>query len=82
MKCPRCGSENVTVSAVTETQLKDKHHGCLWWLFVGWWWVPVKWIFFTLPALLVAIFVPKRQKVVYTHKTVCVCQNCANRWNA
>ena len=39
MKCPNCGSENVNVQLVTETQLKDKHHGCLWWLCVSWWWI-------------------------------------------
>lgn len=21
-----------------------KNHGRLWWLFIGWWWVPVKWL--------------------------------------
>ncbi len=80
MVCPKCKSENVTVSVVTETQLKDKHHGILWWLCIGWWWVPIKWLCFTLPALIVKIFAPKRQKLKQTHRSVCVCQNCGYRW--
>lgn len=31
MKCPRCGSEYVTVQAITETTTKTKHRGCLGW---------------------------------------------------
>lgn len=30
MVCPKCGSENVSVQMVTETQLITKHHGILW----------------------------------------------------
>ncbi len=51
MVCPKCGSSNVTVQVVTETQLKRKHHNILWWLFVGWWWMLVKWALLFLPAL-------------------------------
>jgi len=80
MVCPKCGSENVNVQMVTETQLKKKHHNIIWWLFVGWYWVPFKWLFFTFPALIVKIFAPKRQKLTSTHKSVCVCQNCAYHW--
>ena len=80
MVCPKCGSENVNVQIVTETQLKKKHHNIIWWLFVGWYWVPFKWLFFTFPALIVKIFAPKRQKLTSTHKSVCVCQNCAYHW--
>ena len=64
MKCPKCGSENVTVTVVNEQQIKNKHHGIFWWLCVGWWWVPIKWLFFTLPALIIAIFVPKKKKII------------------
>lgn len=28
-----------------------KKHGCLWWLFIGWWWCPVKWLASWLPRL-------------------------------
>lgn len=82
MQCPRCHSQFVNVQVVTETKLKDKHHGVLWWLFVGWWWIPTKWLFFTLPALIFKLFSHKKQKVVSKQQTVCVCQTCGFRWNA
>lgn len=80
MKCPKCGSENVTVQAVSETMLKEKHHGVFWWICVGWWWLPLKWIVFTLPALIVKIFAPKKYKTKTVHKSMAVCQNCGKRW--
>lgn len=36
MKCPKCGFENVTVQVVTEQELKEKKHGALYWICVGW----------------------------------------------
>lgn len=80
MKCPKCGSENVTVQVVTETELKEKKHGIIWWLCVGWWWIPIKWLVFTLPALIIAIFKPKKyQTKTHTHK-MAVCNNCGKSW--
>ena len=79
MKCPKCGSENVTVQAVSETMLKEKHHGVFWWICVGWWWLPLKWIVFTLPALIVKIFAPKKYKTKTVHKSMAVCQNCGDQ---
>ena len=29
MNCPKCGSENVNVQMVSESQLKTKHHSFL-----------------------------------------------------
>lgn len=80
MTCPKCGSQNVSVQAVTVSKLVDRHHGCLWWLIVGWWWVPFKWIFFTGFALLFAIFGHKKQKLKSKTHSETVCQNCGNRW--
>ena len=82
MKCPKCGSTNVNVQVVTETQLKNKHHGIFWWIFIGWWWIPVKWIGFFGLALLAKIFAPKRQKLKQKHISKCVCQNCGHMWDA
>lgn len=81
MVCPKCQSENVTTQIVQDIKIKNKHHGIIWWLCIGWWWVPIKWFVFTLPALLCAIFGKKKQKVVTKNRTVCVCQNCGNSWN-
>ena len=82
MICGKCGSNNVNVQVVTETKIKNKHHGCIWWAFFGWYWVPFKWFCLTVPALIFKIFAPKRQKITNKQKTVCVCQNCGNTWNA
>lgn len=82
MKCAKCGSENVTVQVINEVKLKNKHHGVIWWLFIGWWWIPFKWLFLTIPALIIKIFGGKKQKAVNITVTKCVCQNCGNTWNA
>lgn len=79
MKCPKCGSENVTVNIVTD--VKSKYgHGALWWICIGWWWIPVKWLFLTFPALIVKLFGSKKQKIVSTQKTMCACQSCGHTW--
>lgn len=80
MTCPKCHSHQVLVQQQTWSQLKNAHHSIFWWIFIGWWWVPVKWIFLFVPALLAKIFVPKRQKLVQRHYTVCTCQNCGRSW--
>lgn len=81
MVCPKCGSNNVNVQVVQETKLVDKHHGIIWWICIGWWWMIFKWIFLTVPALIVKIFAPKKQKLKQKTRSVCVCQNCGHRWN-
>ena len=81
MKCPKCKSEDVRIELVTESKLKNKHHSVLWWIFVGFWWIPIKWLIFTLPALIFSIFKPKKQKIVNKQKKVCVCQSCGYSWD-
>ena len=78
LTCPKCGSSNIAFQAVTT--IKNKHHGFLWWLFIGFWWVPLKWLLFFLPALIIKIFVGKKVKSVVTSEAVC--QNCGNHWTA
>ena len=81
MYCPKCGSSNVNVQVINESQLKAKHHGIIWWIVVGWWWICIKWLIFTLPALIFKIFgVGKRQKIVNTTYKTAVCQNCGYDW--
>lgn len=82
MVCPKCKSENVNVQVINEMYLKNKHHGIIWWCIIGFWWVPIKWLCFTIPALIVKIFAPKRHKTVNKQKAMCVCQNCGHTWNA
>lgn len=82
MVCPKCGSDQVNAQMVTETQLRQKHHGILWWICIGWWWLPLKWLVFTVPALVVKIFAPKKYQTKATHKSMWVCQNCGHHWEA
>ena len=81
MTCSKCGSDNVSIQVVNEIHLVNKHHGVIWWLLVGWYWVLFKWLFLTVPALLAAIFIGKRKKIKNIQKKMCVCQNCGNTWN-
>ena len=80
MNCPKCNSQNVNVQVVNEVKLKNKHNGIIWWLLIGWWWIPVKWLCFTLIALIFKIFSHKKQKAVNKQVKMAVCQNCGNTW--
>lgn len=82
MQCPKCQSNKVNVNVVNEVKLKTKHRGIIWWLLVGWWWIPIKWFVFTVPALVIAIFGRKKQKAVNIQKTMCICQDCGYSWEA
>ena len=82
MTCPKCGSENVSIQSVTDSKLVNSHHGCVWWCCVGWWWLFFKWLFLTLPALIVKILKPKKQKIKQTRYSMYVCQNCGHQWKA
>ena len=82
MTCNKCGSANVNIQMVSETQLKKKHHSAIYWLFIGWWLHPLLWLFLTLPMIIIRIFVPKKQKLKTTHKSMAVCQKCGYSWNA
>lgn len=75
MICPKCGSDYVSAQTVTTGKLQ-KGHGALWWIFIGWWWVPIKWIFFTPFAFILALFGSKKYKLKLSKETVCVCQKC------
>ncbi len=82
MVCPKCKSTNVSAQIVTESRLKNAHHSIIWWIFVGWWWLPVKWVFFAIPALVVKIFAPKRQKLKQRNVSMWICHNCGHNWRA
>lgn len=78
MKCPKCGSTNVSCQAVEKVHQKAKK-GCLYWLFIGWWLEPLEWLFLTLPKLLFALF-GHHTKTVSKTITYAVCQDCGHRW--
>lgn len=76
MICPRCGSGNVNVQLASV--VKSKHHGCLYWVVIGWWLELFMWIFLTLPWLIAKIFKPN--KVNTKVSSYGVCQNCGHKW--
>lgn len=76
MKCPKCGSENVSVQAVGHVKSKGK--GCLYWLLIGWWLEFFLWLFLTIPMLFAKLFGGK--KVATKVKSHAVCQNCGHTW--
>ena len=81
MTCPKCKSNNITTQVVTETESKKKHSP-LYWIFIGWWWEPLMWIFLTIPMLFYKIFKPKKYNTKTTTRTVAVCQDCGKTFNA
>jgi transcription elongation factor Elf1 len=81
MTCPKCHGSNVNVQMVSETQLKKKHHGLLYWCG-GWLIDMMLWICLFIPRLIVAIFKPKRYKMKTKHHSMAVCQSCGNSWAA
>lgn len=91
MVCPKCKSENVSVSAFqeqhgsttishTKSKYKEKGHGCLWWLLIGWWWWIIDlmlWFMFFFPRLILRLFSAPFKKKKYTgsSNTVSTTQN-------
>lgn len=104
MKCPNCGSTQVDVrtfqenqgsvtTSYSKTKTKEKRHGFLWWLFVGWWWWPINlmlWILFFPFKLLLRLgrrkkYVSKTRGTQATvnsivYSTVCTCSACGYTW--
>ncbi len=81
MICPKCNSENVNIQIVNKVKLVTKHHGIIWWILVGWWWIAIKWVIFTVPALICKIFgIGKKKKIKNKEVKMAVCQSCGNSW--
>lgn len=94
MECPKCGSENVIIQreqtasvgastnkVVIEAPKKSK--GCVYWILIGWWWKPFKFIFFDWIKLLIGG--KKHGGLNFNanktiNSTVAVCQDCGHNW--
>lgn len=102
--CPKCNCTNVEVQIYqehassqtitkTKSKYKEKGHGCLWWLLIGWWWCFIDiflWITLFIPRLLIRIF--KKKKYVgkstsvssttnqITYRSVFLCKGCGYHW--
>ena len=104
--CPNCGSDDVSIETFQENlgtttvsnqkfKFKQKGHGILWWLFIGWWWWIfdlMLWVFLFPIRLLAQIFKKKKYKGTATtvsqsvnevvYKKVFTCRSCGNSWSA
>lgn len=76
MKCKKCGSDNISIQAVSVTKAKKK--GILYWLLFGWLLEFLMWIFLTLPWLIIKIFKPKNYKSKIIKQAIC--QSCGYSW--
>lgn len=76
MRCPRCGSENVTSQAVTETHTETKTKG------FGWFKSCLGFLLFNIPGILCGLCGMGKGKTKTTTKTrmVHLCHNCGNQW--
>lgn len=85
MKCQKCGSENVNVQLVNKQEFKIEKHSLIWWLIVGWWWIPIKWfVLYIILGWLVIPFkmlLPKKKNLINTVEGHKVCNNCGHHWN-
>ena len=75
MICEKCGSE-MQVQIVSETKLVKKHKGLIYWLCFGWFFDMMKWLFFTIPALIIAIFKKDKYKTKNKQVKYFVCNKC------
>lgn len=76
MKCPKCGSENVTSQAVVETITNGKTKG------FGWIKSCLGFLIFNIPGILCGLcgMGKGKTKTETTTKVVHICQNCGNQW--
>lgn len=71
MICPKCGSSNVNVQAVTTNE--TKHRGCLAWIL---------WILLAVCTLGLILIIPliTNSKIKSQTHNWAICQHCGNKW--
>lgn len=81
--CPNCGSSNTTIQIVNDVIIKTKHHSIFWWILIGWWFVSLMWMIFTIPKIFIKLFGlgHKNIKSKNITKKKVVCQDCGNFWD-
>lgn len=80
LQCEKCGSNNVQVQLLNQIDLKVKRKGIIWWLLIGWWFIPIKWFCFFWLALIIKIFKSKKYKTINRVEKHFVCNNCGHSW--
>lgn len=101
IRCVKCNSENVDIqvfqenvgdvkTTTGESKIKQKGHGCLYWLCGGWFIDLCLWIVLTPVQILRVLFKKKKydvkssstsvrtNKIVY--KKICLCKDCGATW--
>lgn len=86
-RCPKCGGTNVTfvreqagTFGGSAFRAANVGHGCLYWLFIGWWWRPIRFICYGWFLDLFKFFGFGVNASVSKNRTVAVCQRCGNTW--
>lgn len=75
MICPKCGGDNVQITnEQTSAKTRERRTGCLW--TIGRWML----IVCTCGLWLLVGRRKGTEKTKFENRTVCICQNCANRW--
>ena len=104
--CPKCGSDDVSVETFQENlgtttvssqkfKFKQRGHGIIWWLFIGWWWWLIDlmlWVCFFPFRLIIQLFKKKKYKGTATtvsqsvneviYKKMFTCHECGHSWTA
>ncbi len=83
MQCKKCGSTDVKIEMLTETRIKRKGKGLIWWLYfltIGWIIELFLWLFLTLPRLIYALFKRDKYRIKSKTRKIAVCQNCGYSW--
>ena len=96
VQCPKCSSSNITFQreqsgnvggSLSSFKFRDNRKGCIYWIFIGWWF----WIFkllFHVATLGVFLLFRRNRKVTgktvsgtkNINYTIAICQNCGNSW--
>jgi len=97
MQCPKCYSSNITFQreqtgnvggSLSSYRFRDNRKGCLYWIFIGWWFWVFKLIFHVATLGIFLLFRRRRGKVTgktvsgtkNINQTMAICQNCGNSW--
>ncbi len=72
LRCPTCGSTNITVQAITRQEGTTKGFGCIKSI--------IGFILFSIPGILCGLCGMGKGKIKTTISQIRVCQNCGAQW--